>query len=433
MGHHVLAVAADGELREAVQPLCAGSPLREVADWPRLPLEVGACDLVVGAADAEAYEAIRVVRDRGLTPPFLLVAGVDEPGLQACTQLGAVDVIRRPLDPAEVTGRARRLVTRPLVTASPRMQRLLETIARVAPTDLDVLVVGETGTGKERVAQALHRLGARSAGPFVAVDCGAIPGPLLESELFGHERGAFTGADARRRGLLETASGGTFFMDEIGELPPHLQAKLLRVLQERRVRRVGARTEAPIDVRVVAATSRELDQEVAAGRFRQDLLFRINAVQLSLPALRERGPDIAALAQEFVEQFRGESPVTGFTPEALEALARYPWPGNIRELQNIVRRAIALARAPRLGLDDLPPAVRGARRPDAASRRFFDLRAREVEAFEREYLTRTLCAARGDGKTAATLARLPRATFYRLLKRHRLRPKDFRPQRAERA
>jgi len=232
-----------------------------------------------------------------------------------------------------------------VIGSSASMKAVAETIKRVAETGVDVLILGETGTGKELVARSVHDLGRRADGPFVPIDCGAIPENLLESALFGYEGGAFTGADRQRRGLLETASGGTFFLDEIGDLPLLLQAKLLRVLQERKLRRVGGNAEVDVDVQIVAATSLDLDQMVQDRTFREDLYYRINVVRIDLPPLRERGDDLGLLAEHFVLRCSREMErrVPAITPAAYSGMRRYHWPGNIRELQNIIRRAITLS------------------------------------------------------------------------------------------
>jgi transcriptional regulator with PAS, ATPase and Fis domain len=275
------------------------------------------------------------------------------------------------------------------------------------------------------------------------VDCGAIPENLLESELFGYERGAFTGAAARSIGLLEFADRGTFFMDEVGELPAQLQAKLLRALQERRIRRLGGKAEIPVDVRVIAATGRDLTQEVEQGRFRQDLFYRINVVTIPLPPLRERGEDLQLLVQHFLHRHAaemGKPQVAGLAPEALEVLLSYRWPGNVRELQNVIRRGIAMCRGERVGVDDLPehlvvsageggePSVAAAAalaRPGAGGG-FFQMRAQRMAAFEKEYLTALLRAHHGDVAAAAREAKVPRGTYYRLLKNHDVKPSEYR-------
>lgn len=335
----------------------------------------------------------------------------------------------------------RRAIERPysfedFLGESPPMRQVYSLIERVAASAVDVLITGETGTGKELVARALHRRSRRADGPFVPIDCGAIPDALLESELFGHERGAFTGADARRIGLIEVADGGTLFLDEVAELPAALQAKLLRVLQERRVRRVGARKETPVDVRVVAATSRNIDVMVEEGTFRRDLFYRINVVRISLPPLRQRGDDIGLLAELFASRAGREMghQAGRLSTDAYQVLQHYHWPGNVRELQNVIRRALALASGEVAGVDDLPDelvAAAGGQRDTAAapSDGFFAERAAHVARFERQYLTDLLQRLRGDVSAAAKLANVPRGTLYRLLKSHQLEPARFRDDR----
>jgi DNA-binding NtrC family response regulator len=242
---------------------------------------------------------------------------------------------------------------------SPAMRKVLELAKRVAQVDATILVTGESGSGKERIARLIHAGSPRAGGPFLAVNCGAVPESLLESELFGHARGAFTGAIHDRVGLFEAAQGGTLFLDEIGEVPPPMQVKLLRALQEREVRRVGENRNRAIDVRVLAATNRDLLAEVHAARFRQDLYYRLRVIELKVPALRERREDILPLARHFMEEAarRNGREVAGFTPEAANQLIRYPWPGNVRELENAVEHAVVLARTDRIDLDDLPEEV----------------------------------------------------------------------------
>lgn len=317
-----------------------------------------------------------------------------------------------------------------VIGSSPSMQAVAETISRVADTGVDVLILGETGTGKELVARSVHDLGRRADGPFVPIDCGAIPENLLESELFGYERGAFTGADRQRRGLLETASGGTFFLDEIGDLPLVLQAKLLRVLQERKLRRVGGNTEVDVDVRIVAATSLDLDQMVQDRSFREDLYYRINVVRIDLPPLRERGDDLGLLAEHFTLRCSREMerPVPAITPAAYSLMRRYHWPGNIRELQNVIRRAIVLTDDDKISPDDLPVSLVAAAGSANGSpgRSFFEIREEYLARFEREYFESLLRRHAGNVKESAREAQLPRGTLYRLLKHQALDPSEYR-------
>jgi two-component system response regulator HydG len=291
-------------------------------------------------------------------------------------------------------------------------------LQKAVESDASVLVTGESGTGKELVARALHESGNRRAGPFVVVDCASIPSTVLESELFGHIKGAFTDARADRRGLFVEANGGTLFLDEIGELPLELQAKLLRALQQRRVRPVGSNELIPFDARLVAATNRDLDGEAAEGRFRRDLYYRINVVQLEMPPLRVRGSDILVLAQHFLGQAakRSGKRVDGFLRTAAEKLLAYDWPGNVRELENCVESAVALAEHDRITVDDLPERLRshhptqfvvGSDARDLVS----------LEELEKRYVRRVLAAVGGNKTQAAKILGVERRTLYRKLER----------------
>jgi DNA-binding NtrC family response regulator len=367
-----------------------------------------------------------------------------------CMKLGAADYLTKPFLPEDLLANVnsllegrrlreenrllRRQVERSfaanqILGQSPPMQRVFDNITRIAETDFDVLILGETGTGKELVARAIHQRSRRQAGPFVPVDCGAIPDQLMESEFFGHERGSFTGAAARSLGLLEFANRGTFFLDELSQLPFRLQAKLLRVLQERKIRRVGGTKEIDLDVRIVAASSMDLEEEVRKERFRQDLYHRINVARLELPPLRARIGDIPLLANFFVDTYAHElgRGSVRIGPEAMEVLTGYAWPGNVRELQNTVKRILALTREAVILPDDLPDEI-VARAGDEAHEAsgFFPQRQRRLAAFEKEYLGQLLQSCRGDVSAAAREAQLPRGTFYRLLKKHALNPAEFR-------
>jgi len=283
-----------------------------------------------------------------------------------------------------------------------------------------VLVTGESGTGKELVARLIHRASPRVDLPFVAVNCGAIPEPLLESELFGHAKGAFTGATADRLGLFEEASGGTLFLDEIGELPQVLQVKLLRALQEGEIRRVGDNAPRRVDVRVVAATSRDLEAEVAAGRFRPDLYYRVNVVRLHLPPLRERREDIPELVHHFIALYsaRFKLGVSGISAGAMRALMDYAWPGNVRELENVVERALVLTDGPRIDVEQLPASVRDAgaappvSAPGSAAADELDLSIkRHVESVERDLIARALARTGGNRTRAAQLLEISHRTL----------------------
>ncbi len=366
----------------------------------------------------------------------------------AAMKVGAYDYLTKPFDPDEaalVIQRAaerRRLKreTRDLraalegverldriVTKSPAMRRILRLLERASATDATVLVTGESGTGKELAARAVHTSSPRSRGRFVAVNCGALPEHLIESELFGHVKGAFTGATSDKRGLFEEAQGGTLFLDEIGELPLGLQVKLNRALQERAVRRIGSSEERAVDVRVVAATNVALKSAVADGAFREDLYFRLNIINVNLPPLRDRRDDIPMLAATFLERFataRGAAP-PGFSAEAMSRLVAYAWPGNVRELQNVVERALAVCDSEVIGVDDLPDDLelhRSDVRSDAIGaltyRAYIDL---TIEQASRTYLEVLLAAADGNVTRAAQRAGMQRESMHRLLKRYGVR------------
>jgi DNA-binding NtrC family response regulator len=307
------------------------------------------------------------------------------------------------------------------------MRQVFETIRKVAETDLTVLVRGESGTGKELVAQALHEASARRSGPFVAVNCAAISRELVESELFGHEKGAFTGADARRIGRFEAAHGGTIFLDEIGDMAPDTQAKVLRVLQERTFERVGGSKPIQVDVRVVAATHRDLEKDVAARRFREDLYYRLKVVELALPALRERPEDLPTLAERFLAELAGRlgRAQKRLSPEALAALARHAWPGNVRELRNALEQAAVLAAGDEIEAGDLRlagPALATAANGELP---FADAKRMAVEGFERDFLLRALRANGGNVSRTAEAIGMVRQSLQLKIRELGLRDEDW--------
>ena len=331
------------------------------------------------------------------------------------------------------------------VYASPAMQRFMAVARRVVSSDSALLILGETGVGKERLARAIHAESPRAAGPFLALNCGALPESLLESELFGHEEGAFTGATRAHRGFFELAHRGTIFLDEVGEMPLHLQVKLLRVLEDRRLRRVGGERPIQVDVRVMAATNRDLEAEMKAKRFRADLYYRLAVVALTLPPLRERLDDIPLLVRHYLDYFRAlvGRPVTGITDEAMAALSAHEWPGNVRELINVMERAVLLCPGPEVSIDDLPPSIarrRGRQRTPVGStagkdggdealfrRSLADARTEVLSDFERRYLVRLLEATTGRIGVAAERAGVNPRTLFDLMRRHGLRKERFRP------
>lgn len=306
---------------------------------------------------------------------------------------------------------------------SPAMQDVFNAIRKVAATEVPVLILGESGTGKERAAQALHNLSKRKDGPFIAINCGAIPENLLESELFGHEKGAFTGAHAQRAGKVEMAQGGTLFLDEIGELPQALQVKFLRFLQERVIQRVGGRKDISVDIRLVAATNADLSKSMSEGRFREDLFFRLAVVRLKLPPLRERVGDVSLLATAFLKRFGAEvgSEKVKFTPSAIRTMEQYQWPGNIRELENRVRRAIIMAEGNRITAEDLELSGNDV---NVAGRTLKDAR----DALEREFVTRALARHNGNISQAALELGISRPTMYELMERIGLKKAEPAPE-----
>jgi DNA-binding NtrC family response regulator len=410
-------------------------------------------DLLIADVDSDnGLELFRVAREHDSHLSLLIFTQHPTATTAVeCIKLGVADYITKPPLPEEFLATVRHLLEAKrlreeyrmlqwqlvrehsfddIVGRSQAMREVFHTIHLVSETDVDVLIYGETGTGKELVARSIHKRSPRRQGRFVAVDCGAIPENLLESELFGYEKGAFTGAEQRSVGLLETANHGTFFLDEVGELPMRLQSKLLRALRERKVRRLGGKDEIDLDVRVVAATARDLAREVRDKRFRDDLYYRINVARIDLPPLRARAEDIPLLISHFVSIYSEEMEkgVVEVDPDATEALSRYSWPGNVRELQNVIKRSLALNRHQVLTADDLPVEIilaAGERRKQDRGG-FFEVREQRMGAFEKWYLSNLLKGTQGDVSQAARMAQLPRGTLYRLMKKHNINAQGFR-------
>ena len=333
-------------------------------------------------------------------------------------------IVERALRVHELEEENRRLAEAPtpspikqLVTASEAMLKVCRTIEKLATTNVSVLLLGESGTGKEALARALHEMGPRAKQPFVAINCGAIPENLLESELFGYERGAFTGAVKQTIGKIEAASKGTLFLDEIGDLPHPLQVKLLRFLQEQVVERIGGRQVIPVDVRIVSATNTAIEEQVAEGRFRNDLFYRLNSVTVRIPPLRERGGDVMLLARYFLARFNREFArnIRGFTEEAVAAISSHPWPGNVRELENRMKRAVVMTETRLIDAADLELAASGEAVID------LDLRAARLRA-ERDVLEKALTRSNGTLAAAAKLLGISRPTLYALMEAHGLAP-----------
>jgi DNA-binding NtrC family response regulator len=384
----VVVITAFGSLETAVAAIRVGA-----YDFVTKPFEIEAIALTLGRAVGYRRLRAEVRRLRELAPGN---GPGDEPGG----------------DPVGLAGTA-------LVGRSPAMRRVYDVLLRAAAADATVMITGESGTGKELVARALHDKSRRAAGPFVAINCGALPESLLESELFGHARGAFTDARASRAGLLLRANGGTLFLDEIGEAPPGLQAKLLRALEDRRVRPVGGDDERPFDARLVCATNRDLEAEIESGRFRSDLYYRINVIGIDLPPLRARRDDVLLLASRLLRQEAAATGknVTGIAAAAAALLRSYAWPGNVRELRNCIECAVALTRFEELTVADLPEAIRDYRR----SRLVLDLddpgALPPLAEVERRYIQRVLEAVQGHRTRAAEILGLDRKTLYRKLER----------------
>ncbi|MCP3984873.1 MAG: sigma-54-dependent Fis family transcriptional regulator [bacterium] len=401
------------------------------------PVDLVLCDLRMPGTDG--LELLPQIHRRlpGVTVLMMSAYGSADLAIEAM-QRGAYDYLAKPFQPSEVLlairkarererlRRANALLQRdvdqimgerPIVAASEPMIRVLELVERAAEYKASILLTGESGTGKEVLARALHAQSGRREEAFVAINCGAIPEALLESELFGHAKGAFTGADRARRGLFVEASGGTLFLDEIGEMPPPLQVKLLRVLQEEEVRPVGESKARKVDVRVLAATARDLPHEVSEGRFREDLFYRLNVLHIEVPALRERRQDIPLLVDHFVEYSSRTlgKPIRGVADDALSRLANYAWPGNVRELENVIERAVILADSDRITLRELPRTITdGDIRKDAHEPGDLCLK-RARRKFEAGFILRALEATDGNRTHAAKLLEIShRALLYKI-------------------
>jgi two-component system response regulator HydG len=401
--------------------------------------------LDIGMPGVSGIELLRHHVALGHSSTVIMLSGDRSAGTAAaCLRAGAFYYLTKPVEPQELTAMVQSAarytsLRHMLVGHSAAMGRVQAAIDRLSRSSVSVLITGESGTGKELVARALHRAGPRRDGPFVAINCGALPEGLIDSELFGHQKGAFTGATAARPGVFVEADSGTLFLDEIGEMPMPVQARLLRALQEGEIRALGASSVRAVDVRVVAATHVDLQAAVEAGRFRQDLYYRLNVVALQLPALRERLDDLPILVAHFLRKHGGPAPPT-LSPIALETMARYPWPGNIRELENAVLRALALAHDGTLGVDTLPPRVREQFAPTAGGSgaipivgdvqiedgiTLTEAKRRAAHEFEKRYLVKVLEKARGSVSEAARIAGIDRTNFRRLLQRHGLEPGSF--------
>ncbi|HVB59144.1 MAG TPA: sigma-54 dependent transcriptional regulator [Candidatus Acidoferrales bacterium] len=393
------------------------------------------------------------IRAKGWQLPTIVISGEGEiaDAVQSI-KLGAYDYLRKPIDPHHLEvllnnlrthlsiSKENQLLRRrlieagklgPMVGQSLAMRRVMALVEQVAPSTASVIIVGESGTGKELVARIIHDLSPRARGPYIAINCAALPETLMESELFGHERGAFTGADRRREGCFELATGGTLLLDEIGEMKPELQAKLLRVLEERKIRRLGGGTEIPVDVRVLAATNRKLEMQLREGKFREDLYYRLNVFSIQLPTLRERVEDLPALIEHFLRQLplpAGKS-VVGMETECLDLLKGQTWPGNVRQLRNVIERALVVTSGPMISAVDLPEEIKPHAPREAASRTPSEVKAgnggssaldvrvgMSLTAVKRELLLQTVKFTRGNKAKAAEILGVSLKTIYNHLK-----------------
>jgi two-component system response regulator AtoC len=385
------------------------------------------------------HDVLRKAREANpAMPVILMTAYADIEGAMKAVGDGAYDYLAKPIDPTELrrmlseaiarrrlsdskkplTGREVLAADAQIVGSTPTMLDVYKTVAQVAPTTASVLIVGESGTGKELVARAIHAKSPRAQKPFVAVNCAALPESILESELFGHEKGAFTGAAASKRGLFEEANGGTLFLDEVGDISPKMQVQLLRVLQEGEIRRVGGNDVVKVDVRVVAATNHDLKADVAAGKFREDLYFRLQVVTVRVPGLRERKADVRPLVHHFLAKHaeRLKRPAPRVSDEALDTLESYPFPGNVRELSHIVEHAMLVARDGVITQSDLPKEVVGAK-PNGASGLAEDWPT--LALLDRRYIDRVLARTGGNKTRAAEVLGIDRRTLNRMFARER--------------
>ncbi len=365
-------------------------------------------------------------------PVIILTAHGTIPDAVAATQRGVFGYLTKPFDSAVLLDQVKKALRvsagaaprqsdwrANIITQSPIVEDLLARAQLVAQSDASVVIRGESGTGKELLARAIHNASRRSGKPFVAINCAAIPEQLLESELFGYVKGAFTGATRDHKGLFQVAEGGTIFLDEIGDMPLLLQSKLLRVLQERQLTPVGSTQTIPLNVRIISATHRDLKEEVASSRFREDIYYRLNVVELSIPPLSGRREDIPALANHFLATLaeKYHKNINGFSPEAMEILVSAPWPGNVRQLLNVVEQSVALCTSPLIS----PVLVQKAIHEEGQITSLEDARKR----FERDYLIRVLKITEGNVTQAARLSKRNRTEFYKLLQKHQLDPSEF--------
>ncbi len=427
---------------EGYEVVIAGDRAAALAAVNKYHPAVITLDLGLPPDPTNASEGLATLREILSIHPHakvIVVTGNDDrENAVKAVSLGAYDFYQKPVDP-EILGmiidrahalydleeeyrqllQARTTQLEGIIGASPQMQKACRMVEKVAPSDVTTLLLGESGTGKELFARALHNLSSRKSGPFIAINCAAIPEALLESELFGHEKGAFTGASKQTRGKIEYADGGTFFLDEVGDLPQPLQAKMLRFLQERVIERVGGRSEISVDVRVICATHQDLQDLIKAGKFREDLYYRISEVTLKIPPLREREGDNLMLARVFIDRFSREhgQSLKGFSPEAMQAIECHHWPGNVRELENKIKRAVIMADGDYVTPEDLELNIVDRKENEPLC---LDLRHVREEA-ERKALQRALTVANNNVTQAAELLCVSRPTLYDLLNKYGLK------------
>ncbi|HTV23848.1 MAG TPA: sigma-54 dependent transcriptional regulator [Polyangiaceae bacterium] len=413
----------------------------------RVAFDGAEADVVVTDLNMPGQSGIQfcewVVTNRGDTPVIVITAFGSLDTAIAAIRAGAYDFITKPFEidvlaialerairHRELRHEVKRLRTlldatrgmSELLGESPVMQELKELMARVAESQASVLVTGESGTGKEVVARLLHQKGPRADHPFLALNCAAMPEHLIESELFGHVRGAFTDAKTDKVGLFVQANRGTLFLDEIGDMPLGLQPKLLRVLEERKVRPVGGSKEVAIDLRLIAATHRDLEDAIEQGQFREDLYFRLNVIQIALPPLRARSNDVLLIAQSFIETFAKQAgkAVVGLTPEAAERLSSYAWPGNVRELRNAIERAVALTRHENITVDDLPERIRAYKVSHVLVASHDPEELVNLAEVEKRYIARVLGAVGGNKSSASKILGIDRTTLYKKLQQYKI-------------
>jgi len=429
-------------LRSDYTLLLADSAARALTLLSEQSVDVMLSDIRMPGMDGVTLMQRAAAVQPGLVCILLTAYGSVELAVEAM-QKGAADFITKPVNLDQLEVRLARVLetstlrreNRELKTQlhskygleniighSPPMQEVFETIKQVAPTRATVLIQGESGTGKELAARALHRLSPRENAPFIPVHCAALSSNLLESELFGHEKGAFTGATERRKGRFELADGGTLFLDEISEIDPAVQVKILRVLEERRFERVGGMEPIDVDVRLITATNRNLEQMVAAGDFREDLFYRLDVVTLTLPPLRERSGDIPLLLHHWLQRFKAENAkeaIEGFTPDAIELLIGYAWPGNVRELRNVVENMVVMARGNRLGVRDVPARLRE-KTAHATRSSEAGVPVGTLDDMEKQMIIRTLEACGGNRTRAAEQLGVSRRTLHRKINEYGL-------------